>query len=203
MRESFLDDTTWLFRLLYRCNLMRDYQKHGQITLLQLFLYVPKVLLKRVLYAYALKGIALEPINKKFLRPMIWRFLGCKVGKNVHIGHLVACDFGNASLITIDDDVVISNRATFLCHKRDTRNYIQGMKSTTLPFVYEGIHLKQGCQIGLNVTIMPGVSVGEGSIIGSCSLVTKDVPDWSIAVGVPAKVVKTLSSCQGDIKEAN
>ena len=39
---------------------------------------------------------------------------------------------------------------------------------------------------------MPGVTIGEGAIIGAGSLVTKDVPDWTIAVGSPCKVVKEL-----------
>ena len=54
------------------------------------------------------------------------------------------------------------------------------------------IHLKKGCSIGMNTVIMPGVSVGEGSIVGSGSLVTKDIPSWSIAIGRPAKVVKSI-----------
>jgi acetyltransferase-like isoleucine patch superfamily enzyme len=39
---------------------------------------------------------------------------------------------------------------------------------------------------------MPGVTIGEGSIIGAGSLVTHDIPDWSIAVGRPAKVVRSI-----------
>jgi acetyltransferase-like isoleucine patch superfamily enzyme len=39
---------------------------------------------------------------------------------------------------------------------------------------------------------MPGVTIGQGAIIGSGSVVTKDIPDWTIAVGSPAKVIKEL-----------
>jgi acetyltransferase-like isoleucine patch superfamily enzyme len=42
------------------------------------------------------------------------------------------------------------------------------------------------------VTILPGVTIGEGAVIGSCALVTKDVPAWTIATGVPARVVREV-----------
>lgn len=47
-----------------------------------------------------------------------------------------------------------------------------------------------GCFIGFRVCVMPGVSIGKGCVIGSNSVVTKDLPDYSMAVGVPAKVIK-------------
>lgn len=46
--------------------------------------------------------------------------------------------------------------------------------------------------IGMNVTILKGVTIGKGAVVGACSVVTKDVPAWSVAVGNPAKVVKFL-----------
>ena len=52
--------------------------------------------------------------------------------------------------------------------------------------------LKNGCRIGSHSVIMPGVSVGENSIIGAFSLVNEDVPDNTVAVGVPAKVIKKI-----------
>ena len=122
--------------------------------------------------------------------------MGCKVGKNVHIGHQVRFDFGNADKIIVADDVVISNGATILCHKRDVANYLQGERANLLPFIYEKVIINKGCQIGLNTTILPGVEIGEGTIIGSCSVVTKSLPGWSIVVGNPAKVLKTISPAE-------
>lgn len=54
------------------------------------------------------------------------RVLGYKVGKNVHIGHQVRIDFGNAGKIIVADNVVISNGATILCHRRDITSYNHG-----------------------------------------------------------------------------
>jgi len=58
------------------------------------------------------------------------------------------------------------------------------------------IVIKRGSWIGQNVIVSPGVTVGEMSIIGANSVVTHDVPDFSIAVGTPARVVKTWDATQ-------
>jgi acetyltransferase-like isoleucine patch superfamily enzyme len=68
------------------------------------------------------------------------------------------------------------------------------MMATNQPVRYGNIHLGKGCFIGLNVTILPGVHIGEGAVIGSCALVTKDIPAWTIATGVPAKVVRSVEA---------
>lgn len=193
MEELFdFKETTLTFRILYKLNLMRDVQKRGKITFWQLLWFIPKTFFKRLLFTYSVMDYFLEPLNKKHIRPRIWRFLGCKVGNNAHIGHFVIPDFGNADRIHIGNDVVISNGVSILCHKRDLSEYKRGMKSNHLPFKFEDVIIEDGVQVGLNCTIMPGVTIGEGSIIGSCSLVTKDIPAWSIAVGSPAKVIKSI-----------
>ena len=55
----------------------------------------------------------------------------------------------------------------------------------------EEIVIGKACWIGSDVTILPGVHIGNGSIVGACSVVTKDIPPNSLAVGNPAKVIKT------------
>jgi acetyltransferase-like isoleucine patch superfamily enzyme len=54
--------------------------------------------------------------------------------------------------------------------------------------------LKRNCKIGSHSVVMPGVTVGENSIIGACSFVNSDIPDNVIAVGVPAKVIKQVET---------
>jgi acetyltransferase-like isoleucine patch superfamily enzyme len=49
------------------------------------------------------------------------------------------------------------------------------------------------CWVGGNVTIMPGVTIGKGCTIGSGSVVTKDIPEFSVAIGSPARVVKKVT----------
>lgn len=53
------------------------------------------------------------------------------------------------------------------------------------------VHIGNNVWIGEFVSILPGVTIGDGSIIGSTSVVSKDIPAFSIAVGSPAKVIKT------------
>jgi acetyltransferase-like isoleucine patch superfamily enzyme len=55
---------------------------------------------------------------------------------------------------------------------------------------HKPVEIEEDCWIGINVAIMSGVNIGKGSIIGSNSVVTKDIPPYSIAVGAPAKVIK-------------
>ena len=184
--------TSLTFRLLKKCHLITDEEKHGRINPFTLIVFAFSTLWRRFIFNYAYKAYILEFLYKKKLRPAIWRGLGCKVGKNVHIGHGVRLDFGNAERITVEDDVVIANGVTLLCHKRDMTNYRVGTKVLNQPAKYGDIHLEKGCYIGINVTIMPDVHIGEGAVIGSCALVTKDVPAWTIATGVPARVVRNI-----------
>lgn len=192
---------TITFRALHKLKLLNDVQKHGNITFFGFIGFVIGAIVKRALFTYSYKGYFLEPLNKKFIRPAIWRFCGCDLGKNVHIGHMVRMDFGNPERIHIADNVIMSNGVTLLCHKRDVSQYYKGKSALTLPFIYDDVYIGKGCQLGLNVIIMPGVHIGEGAIIGTGAVVTKDVPAWSIAVGFPAKVIKTIEERSCDTLE--
>lgn len=190
--EKSLKNTSRLFRFLYKRGIIHDIQKNAHISIWGFFLLLIKEFFNRLLFTYAVKGYLLEPINKNRIRPWIWKLLGCKLGKGVQIGHNVVPDFGNPERIHLGDNVIISNGVSILCHKRDVATYKVGDIAKHLPFKYEDVTIGNGCQIGLNCTILPGVTIGEGTIVGSCSLVTKDLPAWCIAVGSPAKVVKFL-----------
>jgi len=54
------------------------------------------------------------------------------------------------------------------------------------------VHLKKNAKIGSHSTVLPGVTIGENSIVGAHSLVIDDIPDNVIVFGVPAKVIRTL-----------
>ncbi len=52
--------------------------------------------------------------------------------------------------------------------------------------------------IGGRVTIMPGVTIGDGCVIGAGAVVTRDIPPYSVAAGVPARVIKNRKSAEGE-----
>lgn len=56
--------------------------------------------------------------------------------------------------------------------------------------IYGDVIVEEDVWIGVNVTLLAGVSIGRGAIIGACSVVTKDIPPYTIAVGNPAKTIK-------------
>lgn len=144
----------------------------------------------------------LEPINPRKNRPRLLRKIGCTVGKNVFIGDYVRIDLNHAELITIDDYAHIASGCRLLCHQRDLKDYSVGDNAASLGYRYGKIHIGKGCMIGMETMIMPGVTIGEGAIVGAGSLVTKDIPAWTVATGRPAKVVKYIPEKQNDNKES-
>lgn len=134
----------------------------------------------------------LEPINPRKNRPRILRKLGCKVGKDVFIGDYVRIDLSHADMITIDDHAHIASGTRLLCHQRNMSDYCVGDDYAKLGYVIKPIHLCKGSLVGMDSFIMPGVTIGEGAVVGAGSLVTKDVPAWTVATGRPAKVVKEI-----------
>lgn len=98
--------------------------------------------------------------------------------------------------ITIEDDVMLASNVFM-------SDALHGYERIDLPYKYQGmvrvapIVIKRGSWIGQNVVIMPGVSVGEMAIVGANSVVTRDVPDRSIAVGSPARVIRRWDESAG------
>jgi acetyltransferase-like isoleucine patch superfamily enzyme len=53
--------------------------------------------------------------------------------------------------------------------------------------------LREGCWIGANTVILPGVTIGKNAVVGASSVVTKSIPDYAIAVGNPARVIRSIA----------
>ena len=134
----------------------------------------------------------LEPLAPRKLRPSLMRKMGCHVGKGCFIGDHVRIDTGHADMITLEDGVSVAGGTRLLCHQRDFREYYVGSDYNALGYTIKPIVLKKGCLIGMESFVLPGVTVGEGAIVGAGSLVTKDVPAWTVATGRPAKVVREI-----------
>ena len=120
------------------------------------------------------------------------RLRGVKIGKQSHIARLVSFDDRNPELIEIGNGVAITTGVMILCHQREMSSYKPGMYAMHCPFKEGRVIIKDGAHIGIGAIIMPGVTIGEGAIIGAGSVVTKDIPAYTVAVGSPAKVIKTF-----------
>lgn len=134
----------------------------------------------------------LEPIEPRKLRPFILRRMGCKVGKGCFMGDYIRIDTSHPDMITIEDSVSIASGTRLLCHQRDFSDFCVGDDYMKLGYVVKPIVLKKGCLVGMESFVMPGVTIGEGAIVGAGSLVNKDIPAWTIAAGRPAKVLKEI-----------
>lgn len=140
----------------------------------------------------------LEPIAPRMLRPFLMRRMGCHVGKGCFIGDHVRIDTGHADLITLEDSVSIAGGSRLLCHQRDFRDYCVGDDYMKLGYSLRPIVLKKGCLIGMESFVLPGVTVGEGAIVGAGSMVSKDIPAWTVAIGRPAKAVRQIPVRESD-----
>lgn len=119
---------------------------------------------------------------------------GVKIGSQSHVARGVFLDDRNPNLIEIGKGVAITSGVMILCHQRDLTNYKQGVYAMHCPFKEGKVVIKDGAHIGIGAIIMPGVTIGEGAIIGAGAVVTKDIPPYSVAVGMPAKVIKTFEA---------
>ena len=105
-----------------------------------------------------------------------------KTGNNVAI--MSNCLMMASGGITIEDNTMLAANVQLISnnHDLDNRPVI-----TCLP-----IHIKKNCWIGAGATILRGITIGENSVVGAGSVVTKDVPDNVIVVGNPAKIIKKI-----------
>lgn len=187
-----MSNNSIVYKIIKKIGFNISQKEYGDVSILFAIKKILKVYRNGFLLKYCMYSVAFGQFNYRIIRPIMWRLMGAKVGKEVYIGSEVWIDIGNTQLIEIEDGVHIANRAFLLCHQRDFSNYFVGDKYSDLPYIRKNIHLKKGCFIGSNVTILPGVTIGEGSVVGAGSLVTKDIDDWSIAFGSPAKVIKRI-----------
>jgi lipopolysaccharide O-acetyltransferase len=115
------------------------------------------------------------------------------IGKNVQINDYV--HIGVANQVSIGDNTLIASKVFISDHNHGIyrgNNQSNPITSTPISRVIQSdpVFIGNNVWIGEFVSILPGVSIGNGAVIGTMSVVTKDIPENSIAVGSPAKVIK-------------
>jgi acetyltransferase-like isoleucine patch superfamily enzyme len=108
-----------------------------------------------------------------------------QIGKNVFVNY--ACSFMDTGSITIEDGVLIGPKVNLV-----TGGHPLSPSERRKQIIYKPILIKKNAWIGTAATIMPGVTIGENSVVAAGSVVTKNVPPNCLVVGVPAKVSKKL-----------
>lgn len=126
------------------------------------------------------------------IRPFLWRLIGVKIGNNCGIGFGVYLDVDGTKLIEIGNNVIITSQCLLLAHRRDISKYVPGMVTWDIPYIREGIVIEDNVQIGMRSILMPGITIGEGAVVAAGSIVTRDVPPYTVVAGAPAKVIKQL-----------
>lgn len=190
MKEDKLSKTFILFNKL---GIIHDKHKYGSISISGIISHTLRTIKTAYYFKKAYHPGLFHTRDFSYRRAKLWRKMGCNVGEDVCIGHSVAVDVGNTELITIEDKVIITNHCVLLCHRRDMKDYYKGDDAYNLPYIYRPVVLKKSCQLGMGTIVMPGVTIGEGAIVGAHSVVTKDIPAWTIAVGNPCRVIKELN----------
>lgn len=120
------------------------------------------------------------------------RSLGIQIGNNCEV--FTSVDFGSEPyLISLGNYVKISNGVRFVTHDGGVF-VLRNMGLLPNADIFGRITIHNNVFIGNYATIMPGVEIGENSIVGMGSIVTKDIPANSVAAGVPARVIRSTQS---------
>jgi UDP-2-acetamido-3-amino-2,3-dideoxy-glucuronate N-acetyltransferase len=144
----------------------------------------------------------------KIFQPDLVNLYGCSIGDETKIGSFVEVQ-KNASIgkrckisshtficegVTIEDEVFIGHGVMFTNDLYPRATNEDGSLQTESDWSVVATRVKRGVSIGSNATIMAGVTIGASSLVGAGAVVTKDVADYAIVAGVPARVIGDVRS---------
>jgi len=128
----------------------------------------------------------------------MWVYLSTQavLGNYIHIAPSVSIIGGAPALLTMEDFTNIGSGGRIVCA---TDDFMQGLISPVVPLehrtvINKPVTFKRYATLGVNCTILPGVTLGEGCIVGAGSVVTRDTKPWTVYAGCPAKPLKPRDS---------
>src|SRR5262245_17983054 len=149
--------------------------------------------------------------NVKIYHASLVNLYGCSVGDDTRIGAFVEiqknatigarCKVSSHAFIcegvTIEDEVFIGHGVMFTNDRYPRAANADGTPRGEADWAVEPTRVARGASIGSNATIVSGVTIGRGALIGAGAVVTKDVADWCIAAGVPARIIGRTQAANG------
>ena len=137
------------------------------------------------------------------VQPSLVNLYGCTIGDGTKIGAFVEiqkksvvganCKISSHSFIcegvVIDDEVFIGHGVMFTNDRYPRATNRDGSLQNEADWKVEPTRVKRAASIGSNATIICGVTIGEGALVGAGAVVNKDVPDYAVVAGVPARVI--------------
>lgn len=138
--------------------------------------------------------------------PGLVNLYGCVVGDHTRIGAFVEvqknavigarCKLSSHTFVcegvVIEDEVFVGHGVMFTNDRFPRATNASGSLQSEVDWRVEATRVRAGASIGTHATILPGVTVGRGALVGAGALVSRDVPDYAIVAGVPARVVGSM-----------
>jgi acetyltransferase-like isoleucine patch superfamily enzyme len=106
-----------------------------------------------------------------------------------------ACVISAVRNVVLEENVLLARNVYISDHIHRYTNRGVPVKEQGVDKI-ESVLIKRGAWLGQNVVVCPGVTIGQGAVIGGNSVVVHDIPDFSVAVGAPARVVKTIPAAE-------
>lgn len=140
--------------------------------------------------------------NVVIFHPVLVNLYGCTIGDDTKIGTFVEiqknaivghrCKISSHTFVcegvVIEDEVFIGHGVMFTNDRYPRAANADGSLQTEADWSVEVTRVKKGASIGTGATIISGITIGTGALVGAGAVVNKDVPDYAIVVGVPARV---------------
>lgn len=126
------------------------------------------------------------------IRSEAFRASGIKIGGDVFIslGMVILDDY--RPLVSIGDRTAFGNYVSLVAASGPNNSLLKKLPEVNRYIKYKPITIENDIWVGSGVIVLPGVTIGEKSIIGAGAVVTRDIPPYSIAAGTPARVIESL-----------